>query len=329
MKFEKALTLNELLEIIQGNITVKGNTHNLITGINEIHSVEPGNLSFVDHPKYYEKVLGSTASVILINNDAAVPEGKTLLVTDDPLRDYIKVVRHFVKFKNQNEAINANAVIGENTIIQPNTFIGENVIIGKNCIIHSNVSIYSNSIIGDNVIIHSGSVIGADAYYFQKRNPEWVKLESCGRTIISDDVEIGCNVTIDKGVSGDTFIGKGTKFDNIVQVGHDTYIGAHCLIGSLSAIAGCTYVDDECTLWAKSSVNKDLYVAKRTTLLALSAIDKSVTEEGTVLFGVPAYDARKKWKEMACSKKLPDLFDEFYQLKNDFENLKSEIKSSK
>lgn len=329
MKFEKALTLNELLKIIQGNIKVKGNSNNLITGINEIHSVEPGNLSFVDHPKYYEKVLGSEASVILINNDVAVPEGKTLLISEDPLSDYIKVVRHFVKFKSQRESINPNAVIGENTIIQPNSFVGENVIIGKNCIIHSNVSIYANTIIGDNVIIHSGSVIGADAYYFQKRNPEWKKVESCGRTVISDDVEIGSNVTIDKGVSGVTFIGKGTKFDNIIQVGHDTYIGSHCLIGSLSAIAGCTHVEDECILWAKSSVNKDLFVAKRTTLLALSAIDKSVTEEGTVLFGVPAYEARKKWKEMACSKKLPDLFDEFYQLKNDFDALKSEIKSSK
>ena len=328
MKFEKPLTLDELLEIIQGDIIVKGNSNNIITGINEIHSVQSGNLSFVDHPKYYARVLESAAGVILINSEVAVPEGKTLLISQDPFSDYIKVVRHFVKFKPQSDSINPNAVIGENTVIQPNSFIGDNVIIGKNCIIHSNVSIYANTIIGNNVIIHSGAVIGADAYYFQNRNPEWKKLESCGRTVISDDVEIGCNVTIDKGVSGDTYIGKGTKFDNIVQVGHDTYIGAHCLIGSLSAIAGCTYIDDECILWAKSSVNKDLYVAKHTTLLALSAIDKSVPEEGAVLFGVPAYEARKKWKEMACSKKLPDLFDEFYQLKNDFEALQSEIKSA-
>lgn len=327
MKFEQPLPLQKLLDIIQENIIVKGNTSNLITGINEIHSVEPGNLSFVDHPKYFDKVLNSVAGVILINKDVPPPEGKTLLITDDPMVAYLKVVRHFVKFHPQNEAINPNAIIGKNTVIQPNCFVGENVIIGDNCVIHSNVSIYANSIIGNNVIIHSGSVIGGDAYYFQKRNPEWKKFESCGRTVIADDVEIGCNVTIDKGVSGDTFIGQGTKFDNIVQVGHDAHIGAHCLVGSLSAVAGCTFIDDECILWAKSSVNKDIYVAKKTTLLALSAIDKSVTEEGAILFGVPAYEARKKWKEMACSKKLPELFDDFEKLKNDFDSLKNEIQS--
>ncbi len=323
MRFTTPLTLNDLLQIIGNKVLVKGEQQIEITGINEIHSVEPGNLSFVDHPKYYEKVLNSVAKVVLINKDVNVPEGKTILISEDPLEDFLKVARHFVKFKPQKEAINPNAKIGENTIIQPNVFIGDNVTIGKNCIIHSNVSIYSDTIIGDNVIIHSGSVIGADAYYFQKRPTGWKKLDSCGRTIIENNVDIGCNVSIDKGVSGDTFIGEGTKFDNLVQVGHDTHIGKHCLISSQCAIAGCTYIDDEFVIWGKSSVNKDLYIAPKTTLLALSALDKNITEPGTTLFGLPAGDARTKWKEMAYTKRLPEIFETIESLKQEIKELKA------
>lgn len=315
MRFKKAISIDELCSITGSKSVIKGNKEIRITGINEIHSVEPGDVSFVDHPKYYDKVLNSLASVILINKDVEVPNGKTIIISDDPLDDFMKIVNHFVKFTPQTEPIHSHAVIGENTIIQPNVFIGENVTIGANCIIHANVSIYADTIIGDNVVIHSGCVIGADAFYFQKRENGWKKLYSCGRTVISDDVEIGSNVSIDKGVSGDTFIGKGAKFDNLVQVGHDTHIGNYCLIGSQSAIAGCTFIDDECIIWAKSSVNKDLYLAPRTTILAVSAIDKSIHEEGQVLFGVPAIDVRKKWKEMAYQRKLPELFEEYEELK--------------
>lgn len=322
MRFEKALTIDEVLDIIGHDVKVIGAMDNKVTGLNEVHSVETGNLSFVDSPKYYNRVVNSAAGTILINKEFDCPAGKTLIVTDDPFMDYVKIVKNFTSFTPQTEAINPNAVIGEGTVIQPNTFVGENVIIGKNCIIHSNVSIYANCIIGDNVIIHSGSVIGADAYYFQRRQDGWKKLETCGRVVIEDDVEIGCGVTIDKGVSGDTFIGEGTKFDNQTQVGHDTYIGRRCLIGAHASIAGCTHIDDECLLWAGTSVNKDLWVSKGTTLLALSAIDKSVKEENTVLFGVPAYDARKKWKEIACTRMLPDLLEDFRALKKEVEELK-------
>ena len=323
MRFHKALTISEVLGIIGHDVKVIGNSGNMVTGINEIHSIEDGNLSFVDSPKYYSRVVNSAAGTILINKEIECPAGKTLLVTEDPFKDYVRIVKHFTSFTPQNTPINPTAVIGEGTVVQPCSFIGENVVVGKNCIIHSNVSIYANCIIGDNVIIHSGSVIGADAFYFQRRSNGWNKLETCGRVVIGNDVEIGCGVTIDKGVSGDTYIGDGTKFDNQTQVGHDTHIGARCLIGAQSAIAGCTFIDDDCILWAGTSVNKDLYVAKGTTLLALSAIDKSVKEENTVLFGAPAYDARKKWKEMACSRMLPEMMEEFRALQKDVAELKN------
>ena len=320
MKFPKKLTVNQIIEIINTEVTVKGNPHNLISGINEIHSVEAGDISFVDHPKYYDKVLVSKAIAIIIDKDVEVPEDKTLFICKDPLRGYLNIVEHFVRFTPQNTAIHPSAKIGEGTVIQPNVFIGENVIIGKNCIIHANVSIYSDTEIGDNVIIHSNSTIGGDACYFQKREEGWIKITSCGSTKIEDDVEIGCNCCIDKGVSGVTFIGKGTKFDNQVQIGHDAHIGAHCFLGAQSGVSGCTFVDDHCAIWAKSGVNKGIYVAKNTTLLAVSALDKSITEEGSTLFGAPAEDARKKWREMAYIRNLPELYAEVEAFKKRFEN---------
>lgn len=322
MKFKDPITLDELCGIIGHPVTISGNRNNLITGINEIHSVEKGNISFVDSPKYYDKALQSEATIILINKQVDCPEGKTLVVTDDPVNDFVTIVRHYVQLHPQKEMIHPDAQIGEGTVIQPNVFIGEDVKIGKNCVIHANVSIYAHTIIGDNVTIHSGASIGADAYYFQKRKDGWKKLESCGRTILSDNVEVGANVCIDKGVSGDTFIGKGVKFDNLVQVGHDTHIGNHCLIGAQCAIAGCTYIDDDCNIWARVCVNKDLYIAKHTTVLAISAVDKSVKEEGQTLFGQPAIDARKAWREMASVRALPSLLEEFAKLKKEVETLK-------
>ena len=323
MKLPSPITISELLDIIRADVTVKGDSSNVIYGINEIHSVNVGDLSFVDNEKYYDRVLRSNATVILIDKDAECPEGKTLLVTADPLKAYLTAVRHYISFHPQTEMIHPTAQIGEGTIIQPGTFVGENVVIGKNCLIHSNVSIYANSVIGDNVIIQSGCVIGADACYFQRRPDGWLKLDSCGRTVIGNDVELGCLVCIDRGVSGDTTIGDGCKFDNFVQIGHDTIVGKRCLFGAQSAIAGCTVLGDECVIWAKSVVNKDLHIANRTIIYALSAVDKSVTEEGQTLFGMPAIEANKKWREMVYHRQLPNLFEEVKQLKQEIEELKS------
>ena len=316
MILHQSLSIDELIQLIGHPVTVKGDTSVRVTGVNELHSVRKGDLSFVDSERYYVRMLASEASVILINSaETECPEDKTLLVTDDPLRDYLAVVNHFVHFTPQESSIHPSAVIGEGTVIQPLVFIGENVRIGKNCVIHSNVSIYADTVIGDNVTIHSNSTIGADACYYQKRPDGWLKLTSCGDTYIGNDVEIGCNCCIDRGVSGTTYIGDGTIFDNLVQVGHDTHIGKRVLLGAQCGIAGCTYIDDDCKIWAKAAVNKDLYVAKGTVLLALSAIDKDVKEEGRTLFGMSATDANAKWREMVMLRKLPELFKAVEELK--------------
>jgi len=303
MKFENTYTLKDFAEYL--NATYVGNDDHEITGINEIHMVSPGDITFVDFHKYYDKALNSKASTVIINKNVAPPEGKALIISDDPFRDFNKIVTRFRKFEPCAKNISDTAEIGEGTVIQPGAFIGNHVKIGKNCIIHPNVSIYDYSIIGNNVIIQSNAVIGGDAYYFKRRPTHYEKMESCGRTILEDDVEIGALCAVDKGVSGDTIIGKGTKLDNHVQIGHDTHVGKNCLIGAHSAVAGVTVIEDDVCIWAQVMVNKDIVVGKGAVLLATSAIDKSV-EGGKVYFGSPAIEARKKWREIAALKKLAE-----------------------
>lgn len=304
MQLNPTLSLSTVADMVGS--TFSGKPDFIISGINEIHMVQPGDLTFVDHPKYYSKALNSKATTIIINKEVECPEGKALIFHDDPFAAYVSLVKKLRPFEHSTSSISPSAIIGEGTIIQPNSFVGNHVCIGKNCLIHANVSIYDHTVIGDDVIIHSGSVIGADAYYFQRKPEGYRKFESCGRVVISDKVEIGALCAIDKGVSGDTFIGEGTKFDNHVQVGHDTYIGNHCLIGSHCAIAGVTRIEDDVILWGKVAINKDIVIGKGAVLLATSAVDKSI-EGGKTYFGVPAEEARKKWRELAALKQLPDI----------------------
>lgn len=306
MKFPTIQTLSEIAAFI--NAEYDGNPDFKITGINEIHMVEAGDITFVDHPKYYKKALESKATTIIINSRVERPEGKALLFSDDPFEAYVSLVRKYRGFKPSPSNISPTAQIGEGTVIQPGAFVGNHVKIGKNCIIHANVSIYDYTEIGDNVIIHSGCVLGADAYYFQRKPAGYRKMESCGKVVIEDNVEIGALCAIDKGVSGDTIVGKGTKFDNQVQIGHDTHIGQNCLIGSQSAVAGVTTIEDDVIIWAKVAINKDLTIGKGAVILATSGVDKSL-EGNKVYFGIPVDEVRKKWKEYAYLKKLPEFFE--------------------
>lgn len=304
MKFNPPLKLSELAAMLQAEFA--GDPDFLVTGLNEIHMVEPGDITFVDHPKYYDKALNSRATTILINKKVDCPAGKALIFHEKPFDAFISVILRFRAFESASKMVSDSAVIGEGTVIQPGAFVGNHVTIGKNCLIHANASIYDHSVIGDEVIIHSNSVIGADAYYFQRRPDGYHKFESCGRVILENRVEVGALCSIDKGVTGDTVIGEGTKLDNHCQIGHDTVIGKNCLIGAHAAIAGVTKIEDDVLIWGRVAINKDLVIGKGAVILATSAVDKSL-EGGKTYFGVPAEEARKKWREMASVRQLPDL----------------------
>ena len=272
--------------------------------MNEIHVVEEGDIVFVDHPKYYSKALDSAATIVLINKQVDCPEGKALLISDDPFRDFNKLTQHFKPFRGSNQSIAETAEIGSGTVIQPNVFLGNNVKVGKNCVIHANVAIYDNCIVGDNVTIHSGSILGGEAFYYKKRPDGYDKLLSGGRVIIEDHVDIGSNCTIDRGVTGDTTIKRGTKLDNQIQIGHDTIIGRECLIASHTGIAGCVVIEDEVTLWGQVGVISGITIGKGAVVYAQSGVSRSLPG-GKTFFGSPAEEARKKIKQMASVRQIP------------------------
>jgi UDP-3-O-[3-hydroxymyristoyl] glucosamine N-acyltransferase len=296
LNFSRNHSLLEIAQII--NCEFIGDASFPIKGINEIHVVEEGDIVFVDHPKYYDKALNSAATIILINKIVACPEGKALLISDDPFRDFNKITKYFNPFIASKVSVSESAIIGEGTVIQPNVFVGNNVKIGKNCVIHPNVTIYDQTIIGNNVTIHANTVIGADAFYYKKRPDGYDKLISGGRVVIEDNVDLGASCTIDRGVSGDTTIKNGTKIDNQVHVGHDTIIGEKCLIASQTGIAGCVIIEDEVTIWGQVGTNSGITIGKGAIILGQTGVTKSVAG-GKSYFGTPIAESREKLKEMA------------------------------
>ena len=301
MRFPQPYTLEQIATII--NAKYVGASDFPVLGMNEIHVVQAGDIVFVDHPKYYEKALHSKATIVLINKEVECPEGKALLISDDPFRDFNKLTDFFKPFQKATALIAPSARIGENTVVQPGTFVGNNVVIGNNCRIHSNVSIYDDCVIGDNVTIHAGTVLGADAFYYKKRPEGFDKLKSGGRVVIEDNVDLGALCTIDRGVTGDTTIKKGTKIDNQVHIGHDTIVGEKCLIASQTGIAGCVVIENEVTIWGQVGMTSGITIGEKAVILAQSGISKSL-EGGQTYFGYPAGEAREKYKEMSALKQL-------------------------
>ncbi|MBI2730433.1 MAG: UDP-3-O-(3-hydroxymyristoyl)glucosamine N-acyltransferase [Sphingobacteriales bacterium] len=315
MKFKLPVPVKWIADFIAAELI--GNKEGLATGINEIHKVEKGDIVFVDHPRYYDKCIHSAASFIIINKQTDCPEGKALLVVDTPFDAYIKLVRHFRPFNPSAKAISDSAIIGTDTVLFPNIFIGNNVTIGTNCIIHPNVSIYDDTVIGNNVVIHAGTTVGSDAFYFNTKKDREVwykKMESCGRVLIEDDVEIGAGCTIDRGVSSDTIIGRGTKFDNMVHIGHDTVIGKNCLFAAQVAVAGATTIEDGVVLWGQVGVNKTLTIGANAIVLAQSGVGGSL-EGGQIYFGTPAEDASKKKREIVWIKRIPEMWEQLKKMK--------------
>ena len=312
MKFKEAVTAKQLADRIGAEIIGDGNA--LVTGLNEIHNVQQGDITFVDHEKYYDFTLKSPATFIIINKKVDAPEGKVLLFHNNPFEAYNALAKRFMPEQRATTTVAASAVIGEGTFIFPNAFVGEQVKIGKNCIIHPNVTIYAYTEIGDKVIIHANTTLGSDAFYY-KRQPDkhYDKMHSAGKVVIANDVEIGAGCTIDAGVSSDTYIGRGTKIDDQVHLGHDVRIGEDCIIAGQVGIAGNTKVGNRVTLYGKVAVNKNIEIGDDTVVMAMSAVPNNL-EGGKTWIGYPVVEARTFARQVAVIKRLPDLWEKLKNL---------------
>ena len=311
MKFKRSTTALKIAS--DYNCELIGDGDRQVLGLNEIHNVEEGDITFVDHEKYYKSTLQSNASVILINQRIAAPEGKTLLYCEHPYDVYDSLAKHHRPTLLSSEQIASDASIGSGTFIAPSAFVGKAVTIGKNCVIHPAVVIYPYSVIGDNVIIHANTTIGADAFYYKRTSKGYQKMHNAGNVVIKSNVEIGAGCTIDAGVSSETTIGEGTKIDDQVHIGHDVKIGQHCIIAGQVGIAGNTTVGDYVTLYGKVAVNKNITIGDHVTVYACAGIAKSL-EAGKTYHGLPAEEARVAAKQFALIKKLPDMWELFKKL---------------
>jgi UDP-3-O-[3-hydroxymyristoyl] glucosamine N-acyltransferase len=270
--------------------------------------VQNGDIVFVDHPKYYEKALHSAATTIIINKEVDCPSGKALILSDKPFDIFNKLTNYFCPLQSPHSQ--ENQFIHPSAQIYPNVFIGNNVKIGKNTRIYPGVCIMDNTIIGDDVIIGANTVIGHFAFYYKKKEDGYDRLHTCGGVEIESNVEIGALCTIDAGVTGITRIGKGTKLDDQVHIGHDTVIGEDCLMASGVGIAGCVKIENKVILWGQVGCASDVVIGEGAVVYAQSGISRDL-EAGKTYFGSPCIEAKDKFKEMAAIRQLPELLKKF------------------
>jgi UDP-3-O-[3-hydroxymyristoyl] glucosamine N-acyltransferase len=310
MKFPHPIPVKEIAQKLGAKLI--GNDALLVAGINEVHQVQEGDITFADVKKYFDKALNSKAGVIILNEKAKAPRGKAVLLCKDPFEAYNSLVLEHRPVIPLTGAVSDTAHIDPSAIIEPNVVIGPYVKIGKNSHIQANVTIAEHTIIGDNVIIQSGAVIGTDAFYFKKGPDGYKRWRSGGRVVIENNVEIGAGCTINKGVSGDTTIGEGSRLDCQVHVGHDVVIGKNCLIAAQTGISGNTVLGDEVVLYGQVGLAQNLHIGEKAVVYAKSGVSKDL-EGGKSYFGYPAGEARTTYREMAALRHLPEFFAKYYK----------------
>ncbi len=306
MKFPQPIPVLELAKRLNARQIIGDETLSA-TGINEIHKVEPGDIAFSDVKKYFAKTLGSAATVILLNDPAECPPGKVILVVENPFEVYDSLVREHRPFQPLTAPISHRAEIHPTAIVEPGVVIAANVRIGAHCYIQANAYIGEYTVIGDHVSIGPNAVIGSDAFYFKKlADGSFQKWRSGGRVVIEDNVDIGAGCTINKGVSGDTVIGAGSKLDCQIHIGHGAVIGKNCLFAAQVGIGGKTIIEDNVVLYGQVGVAQAIRIGKGAVVSAKAGVSKSL-EGGKAYFGIPADEAMVKYKELAALRQLPEM----------------------
>lgn len=315
MKLHTALTVAEIAEIIGAKII--GDPQVSISHLNEIHKVCRGSVIFVDNEKYFSQAIYSSASAIILNKAVECPPNKALLIVDNPFEAYNNLALRYMPFVPMRASVSETAVIGKGTVIEPGAVIGNHVKIGEDCLIRANSVICDHTQIGNNVEIFPNSVIGSNAFYYhQKADKSYESWHSIGRVVIENNVRIGACCTVDRGVSGDTIIGEGSKIDDQVHIGHGVVVGKHCVIAAQTGIAGKTIIQDYVMIYGQVGISKGLVIGEGAVILAQTGVSKSIPGGGKRYMGSPAADAMQTFKEMAALRRLPELIKKIDKISN-------------
>jgi UDP-3-O-[3-hydroxymyristoyl] glucosamine N-acyltransferase len=345
-KIEMKLNVTvELLHTLFPEAIWIGTLSGSLSGIASLEEAKAGDISFLGNPKYRSKVPTSKASLILVPLDFNEPaqEGQVLLRLENPSSALARICAYFEHqlFCAPQSGVHPSSVIESSAVIDSSASIGPFCTIGAGAVIEANVVLVSHIAIGNHarvgshswlmprvtladycqlgnrVRLHSGVVIGSDGFGYTQEGSggslHHVKIPQLGSVVVEDDVEIGANSTIDRARFGETRIGKGTKIDNLVQIGHNCQIGRHCIIVSQSGIAGSTCLEDYVVLWGQSAVAGHLTIGQGTQVMGRAGVTKSVPRNSRVN-GVPAVDIRQYMRQEALQRKLPDLFKKVAKL---------------
>ncbi|VAX31640.1 UDP-3-O-[3-hydroxymyristoyl] glucosamine N-acyltransferase [hydrothermal vent metagenome] len=321
------ISLKKISKCLDGQII--GNEDLLLEGLASIDEATVGQVTFVSHPKYEKKAKETKASVVMTRK---VIKGlsTTFLIVEDPYFSFAKLLTLFHPPRKKTPGVHASATLGEHLVIGTDAvigpsvtledgvtiesnaqigagvFVGEGSSIGENSIIYPNVTILEGVKIGKRVIIHSGSVIGSDGFGFAFHGGKHHKIPQTGGVIIEDDVEIGANVTIDRAVMGQTIIGQGTKFDNLVQVGHNVKIGAHSILVAQVGISGSSQLGNYVTLAGQVGVAGHVKIGDQVIVGAKSGVTKDIPAAQTVS-GFPPVPHKSWLKSQVALQQLPSL----------------------
>ncbi|MDT0551652.1 UDP-3-O-(3-hydroxymyristoyl)glucosamine N-acyltransferase [Urechidicola vernalis] len=344
MKFKAS----QIAEILEAEIV--GNPDIEVSTLSKIEEGAEGSLTFLSNPKYTSFIYSTNASVVVVNKTFE-PEkeiASTLLKVDDAYKSFSKLLAFYNEYKGaksgreephfisssasigNGEYIGAFAYIGErvrigeNCKIHPNVFIGDDVVIGDDTTLYSGVKVYHETKIGSNCMINSGSVIGADGFGFAPdENGEYNKIPQIGNVIIEDNVDIGTCTTIDRATLGSTFIRKGVKLDNQIQIAHNVEIGKNTVIASQTGIAGSSKIGENCQIGGQVGIAGHLTIGNNVRIQAQSGVGGNI-KDNEVLYGSPAIGYSNYTKSYVHFKNLPSIVNKMYKLEKELKELKEQ-----
>lgn len=318
------MRLDELAKQIDAQLEGDGSIE--VSAVATLENARKGDVGFLANPKYQKQLETTQASAVIVAQRVSNPR-VPLLRTGDPYYAFSKAVvalhgyrKHPHEGIDPRANVDPTATIGPRTTIYPGVYVGPRAKIGADCILYPNVVVYDDTIIGDRVIIHAGSAIGQDGFGFATHKGVHHKIPQVGNVVIEDDVEIGSNCAIERAAMGTTLIGKGTKMDNLVVIGHGVAIGPHGLLVAQTGIAGSVVIGHHVTLGGQVGVAGHLKIGDNVTVAAKAGVMSDV-EDQTVLMGLPAMPASQARRVYGAFAQLPELVARIKQLEQQIEEL--------